>query len=267
MGINRTRLHKWLAEWKYVLTFASVGFLVGAVVCIAPWYVKQRVGSANSDRSEWASSFAPAEALFGGLAFVGVIVALWMQRDELELQREELVATREVLKSQAAESAKQVAAIQKQVFEHTFFQLLRQQEEIRNAVTRNHMTGREAIRFYANMTLDEMRRVNHTDRTQAMAHYGKVLAPQLAEPLGHYFRNLYVTLRLINDNAGEDAPLYVRMLRAPLSQSELALLFYNAFGPQGVHKMLPLAIKHRLFKNLDPTALAFDNHNRWLQGA
>jgi hypothetical protein len=41
--------------------------------------------------------FGAANALFSGLAFAGVIVAILLQRNELELQREELALTRHEL--------------------------------------------------------------------------------------------------------------------------------------------------------------------------
>lgn len=49
-------------------------------------------------------------ALFSGLAFAGLLIALWLQREELSLQREELRLTREELHSQSVSQAALVKA-------------------------------------------------------------------------------------------------------------------------------------------------------------
>ena len=75
--------------------------------------------------------FGVVNALFSGLAFAGILIALYMQKHELELQREELSATREELKLQRMEMKGQKKQLEiqnktseKQRFENTFFQLL-----------------------------------------------------------------------------------------------------------------------------------------------
>ncbi len=47
--------------------------------------------------------FGVVNALFSGLAFAGILIALYMQKHELALQREELSETREELKLQRME--------------------------------------------------------------------------------------------------------------------------------------------------------------------
>ena len=54
-------------------------------------------------RGTAGDSFGAVNALFSGLAFVGVIYALLLQRKELTYQREELLATRKVSEAQLAE--------------------------------------------------------------------------------------------------------------------------------------------------------------------
>ena len=53
------------------------------------------------ERGTFGDMFGAINALFSGLAFAGVIYAIFLQRKELELQREELVLTREELKRSA----------------------------------------------------------------------------------------------------------------------------------------------------------------------
>jgi hypothetical protein len=56
---------------------------------------------ADRTRAQFADSYGAINALFSGLALGGVILAIFMQRDELQLQRQELTATREELQRTA----------------------------------------------------------------------------------------------------------------------------------------------------------------------
>jgi len=70
---------------------------------ISPW----------SDRGQFGDMFGAVNALFSGLAFTGVIIALVFQRRELELQRIELELTRKELKRTAeAQEGSQGALIE-----------------------------------------------------------------------------------------------------------------------------------------------------------
>ena len=65
--------------------------------------------------NEFGGMFGGIGALFSGLALAGVVVAVLMQREELELQREELVATREELRRSAEAQAASSEALTKQI--------------------------------------------------------------------------------------------------------------------------------------------------------
>lgn len=71
-------------------------FLVWLVVGVIPHYMPTTWTSPLGDTYEAVS------ALFGGLAFAGVVVTILLQSMELRLQREELAETREELKRSAA---------------------------------------------------------------------------------------------------------------------------------------------------------------------
>jgi hypothetical protein len=68
----------------------------------------------NTIAGNLGDSYGAPNALFSGLAFVGVIVTLLMQREELRLQRRELRLTRRELQRSALsqESLKRVASTQ-----------------------------------------------------------------------------------------------------------------------------------------------------------
>lgn len=67
------------------------------------------------DRGSFGDSFGVVNTLFSGLAFAGIIAALFMQRRELKLQREDLELTRNELKKSATAQDSTQRALQVQV--------------------------------------------------------------------------------------------------------------------------------------------------------
>ena len=90
--------------------------------------------STQSDPGKFGDMFGSVNALFSGLAFAGLIYAIWLQRIELKLQRRELEATREELAGQKTQMEMQNQTLRKQNFEDTFFQLLQLHNDIVNAI-------------------------------------------------------------------------------------------------------------------------------------
>jgi hypothetical protein len=60
------------------------------------------------------AAYSALEALFAGLAFLGLLSTLWMQRSELRLQRSELAQTREEMRRQAEAQEKSERALHAQ---------------------------------------------------------------------------------------------------------------------------------------------------------
>ncbi len=86
--------------------------------------------------------FGGINALFSGLAFVGIILTIYLQkrelslqREELVLQREELVLTRKEIKGQKEQLEEQNKTLRHQNFENTFFQLLAHFNQIVEEIT------------------------------------------------------------------------------------------------------------------------------------
>lgn len=65
-------------------------------------------------RSQFGDLFGGVNALFSGLAFIGVVYTIFIQKQELSLQREELKLTREELKRTAEAQEKSEQALSKQ---------------------------------------------------------------------------------------------------------------------------------------------------------
>lgn len=82
-------------------------------------------------RGEIGDMFGAVNALFAGIALIGIVVAIILQQKELELQREELKSTREVF--------------QKQKFENTFFNLLSMQHQILNGIHHEYVDNGQTL--------------------------------------------------------------------------------------------------------------------------
>ena len=93
-------------KWILLSILAVIGVAVGY------WLVLQKLIPESQIAGQFGDAFGTINAIFSGLAFCGLLIALHMQRKELEYQREELQLTRqEMEKSTKAqeESSKQLA--------------------------------------------------------------------------------------------------------------------------------------------------------------
>lgn len=199
-------------------------------------------------------------------------LTLRLQRKELGLQREELEMTREELKGQkdALEIANKFAALQQ--FDNKFFQLINLHQEIKNnikigaptnyldfamdvtsgieffskiatLISKNFLDTEEIKQHRYGLGFNEDKLIKLYSRAY---HYYKSI-------LGHYFRNLYLLVRIVHENSlltDEQKKDYIKILRSQLSQYELVLLAYNGFSSNG-NNFIQLIELYELIKNID----------------
>lgn len=74
-------------------------FLVGGAVIFVAWFLSAvviyNIFPNSGDRGAFGDQFGAINALFSGWAFLGVIIAIILQKQELEEQRKELKLSRE----------------------------------------------------------------------------------------------------------------------------------------------------------------------------
>lgn len=245
--------------------------VIGGVVVL--WVGLGYVASIQFDPGEFGDMFGAANALFSGLAFAGLIYAIWLQRVELRLQREELAATRAELRGQKEQLEAQNRTLRKQSFENTFFQLLRLHNDIVNAIDLvktgegSRITkGRDCFHMFFNRLKDEYERDKRARTHTAMSTihvvnevYMRFYTEHEAE-LGHYFRSLYNTVKLVDNSDVQDKRLYTNLVRAQLSSYEVLLMFYNCLSEMGREKFKPLLIEYTLLKHVQTKELLDPNH-------
>lgn len=106
------RLNLWYDfNMKKIIIISLIVLLSLLVIyffCVSSFYPELQ------QRGLFGDMFGGINAVFSGLAFLGVIYAVVLQREELQLQRNELELTREELKRSAEAQEKSEKALSKQ---------------------------------------------------------------------------------------------------------------------------------------------------------
>lgn len=230
----------------------SIVLLITIVMAINYWMLVN-----NTHRGTFGDMFGVANTLFSGLAFLGVIYAILLQREELRLQRKELKSTRKELRGQKEEQIAQNKMIRIQTFENTFFKLLEQQNNITSSLIVTHPSekqGRGCFEIFHGALLTVFNTLNH-EQPELSAHdkirqaFSTFYIPR--EPLlGHYYRSLFYLIRFIHESDVEDKRLYTNLVRAQLSAYELALLFYDCLSDSGENHFKHLVEEYSLLKGV-----------------
>ena len=204
--------------------------------------------------------FGAVNALFSGLAFVGVIYAISMQRHEIAIAKAEIKYTKTILNEQKEQLALQNQETKKQDFENTYFQLVRLFTEITNQIDLQKMgksgtmvtKGKDVFPIF----LDRFKKYYQSNKKDTAIKnpfelsYDNFYSDYNAE-LGHYFRFLYNIIAFIENSDVNNKYFYAKILRAQLSDAEAAMLFYNGLAKHGEKKFKPLIEKYGLLKNVN----------------
>jgi hypothetical protein len=260
---------KELKNYQIILFFVSV-----IIAWILAWHF---VGSSFSSwdiRGSFGDMFGAINALFSGLAFAGVIIAILLQRQELRLQRKELEQTKEELKGQRT-------ALELQNFNNTFFQLVRFQYNITEGINIEIkgslgiplaiyleppiFKGRDSFYHLYNHFRDnfynqivKLERKNNSIVEIINKSLVEIINKSFIEffevyqsDLGHYFRNLYNIFKYIDNSRFSylEKKFYSNIIRGQLSNYELLLLFYNSQSRYGKN-FIKYIETYELFDNM-----------------
>lgn len=95
-----------------LIVFAIIAVVFIIAVLFVTYYALHDLDP--SERGTYGDMYGGANALFSGLAFVGIIITILLQRKELSLQREELVETRTELARTALAQERSERALTRQ---------------------------------------------------------------------------------------------------------------------------------------------------------
>lgn len=224
----------------------------------------------RSDRGQIGDAFGVVNALFSGLAFAGVIYAILLQREDLQLQRRELELTRGELEGQKKQLELQNKTMSKQAFENTFFQMFSLHVEDINSQRHPYgqrvREGREVfealwheLREDINQALKEKKEPIDCARDAYHGFYVK-----RNHLIAHYFRRLFQIVSFVDssDIDEREKKRYTNLVRANLSRDELLLLFYNCLTNYG-EGFKPLVVKYSILRPVDLAQLTPQTAKEW----
>ena len=244
-------------KWgRIIAALLVVLVLWGANYYVGIWFWKETDRGLNGDM------FGAVNALFSGFAFAGLIYAVLMQRDELKIAKQDMALTKKMLNEQSDHLKDQNLHSDLQMFETTFFQMLRllmdvtEQNKIQEPMGRNaiEISGKQIFSHILVSFQNAIQSAKQRDATKS----DQILLNECYEPffknnqnkLGHYFRFLYHLMRFVDEKCPKNPEFYSKIIRAHLSYAELELLLYNAESAYGREKMKPLIEKYSLLKPL-----------------
>lgn len=226
---NKKTRKEWWEDYGKITIATIISLLsIGLIIFVNYYFF---VGKPTDTRGTFGDMFGLSNAIFSALAFVGIIVTIFLQSQELAEQREELKLTRK-------EFNQQNETLSLQRFENTFFQLLGVhhgivdgmeykynefnffmhtnvditilKREVFKKAFENLIKGTFVIEesqndFELKLNSDliehhyELNQVNGKQLKEIFTQvYGKQIYYQVQSNFGHYFRNLYRLLKFID---------------------------------------------------------------------
>jgi hypothetical protein len=185
---------------------------------------------------QFGDAFGSLSALFNGLAFAALYIALmlqgkqlFLQRRELSLQREELALTRGELKAQAT-------TMRRQQFEGTFFGALQVLARIESALHNPgnvdpSLQGIRAFDYFG----QALRARDNQLLTQSSVNENPLAAREtymawhrdLGRHVDRYLDTLQEVLRLIERSELPDRQTYANLVRAAMTPEQMFLVFHH----------------------------------------
>ncbi len=244
--------------------------LVALIIVISLWSANFYLLVDIEDKGILGDMFGVVNSLFSGLAFAGIIITIYLQRNELILQREELKLTRDEFKNQNV-------TLRLQRFENTFFNLLSLHHEIVKGIyfTKETLVNEDKGGFRRITDEIKTENITFTGRDVFQVCYNEIRSKlhgtkelheissayiseyyKYQNHFDHYFRNLSqiivlidTTLILNHKNPGlelNEKSKYVDVVKAQLSTYELLWIYYNCLSSNGM-RFKPLIEKYGFF--------------------
>jgi Putative phage abortive infection protein len=222
---------------------ANLTTVIYLIIVFALFFVNYIFGLSLKDdsaRSAFGSQFGAAAALFSGLAFVGLIRAITIQSQELQLQREELKLTRKEMENTREEIEGQKKALElqsetmlKQQFEATFFTILDQLNRISKRINEyKSQPESSSWNLFHKMLVEIIGIIRSRNLKHDVSEISKTINSILDEhyyqysELVNYKNVLFNLLKYIDNSNIEDKIFYVNFIKDSFTQQETRFHFY-----------------------------------------
>lgn len=284
-------------DYTVIITIGAI--IICLFLCIggmflSHWYATTHFDINTTDgnpKALFGDSFGAVNALISAFAFAGVIVAIFIQRNELRLQRKDLILQRKEFETQND-------TLKLQRFENTFFNMMSLQQQIvdglsfkdrdkvnvvedspnpnmgrisKEVVLDKAIQGRELFYYSFVQMTHYVRRDDGKDaKVPGMRYYlynsGFNSYDDCYTPsyFDHYFRHLYTIIKFVDKTdflSETEKYQYIAMVRATLSRYELVWIYYNGISSIGKAKFKKLIEKYSLLKNLREDLLSLSHEN------
>lgn len=238
-------------NWKGMLKVAFWVWLTSGVIILIHTSTLEEAG-------QFGDMFGAVNALFSGLALIGVVVAIFYQRSELKLQRKELELTREEMKNQRKEMAgqKEQLAGQKQIldkqhetatiqqFENAFYQMLQSHIDLNRSMYKYEDDNYYETDVIGNALFEVFyHKSNDISFQEAHNDYNEQVVP--------YLFRVERILDLIHNSSVDNKETYVRVLRSTCTSCELKVMELCLANVKGFTHLRSLLKKYSFLSLLD----------------
>jgi len=244
---DKSTPHRGMMLWMVVLLFIVFAG-IGAAVLSVYLYWSRFSGPLSTDQAVWGQLGdyigGVLNPTFSFLAFIALAMTVALQIRQIQNSAIESRKTDQALSSQ-------LANLQQQVFEGTFFQMLRLHNDIISALNLpgEDVQGRACFEvifkdlvYGTGVHRGDIANFSDFDTQYEMFY-------QKHEPvLAHYFRLLYTLIKLVKASQIQNKRFYTNIVRAQLSSHELELLFFNCLSSYGRDKFKPMVEEFAMLK-------------------
>ncbi len=254
--------NRWVKKFLIsIITISSLIFVFSITVgCLyLPNYLLSR-----AEAGQFGDMFGGANALFSGLAFAGVIIAILLQRKELIVQRRDLRLTRRVvtmeveqlkgqkdlLQKQEEQMEGQKAALEKQNFETTFFNLLES----------FYKTTMGIDDYYQKLITTEAQIIPLDKRDIDRLNYAVDTLFENYPDVITFLYSVRTILAYIENNRFEQERLYYNIFNSYLRGDERTLLAACLFHKKVDADLLEALRRSNIFEELPPVFRNFQDY-------
>jgi hypothetical protein len=263
---------------------SKLGWLVaGTVIVVVFWLATPTIMSLSAnlgggklpERGQFGDQYGSVNALFTGLALLGLLYsgfqnqsalrqnseALSISREELENTRKELRAAQEGLEEQRKLTDAQNSRLQEQQFDQTFFNLLKSCMDAREGVRFSTYSGIDAVHNcgrHVDFILDGVA-TQHDISTQAQARKTRLNIDIFCRPEGGPNSFVDQAVALISytyQNSPDKHGIYAQILRSAFSASELKILFAASLARSTCGSLEEIACRLSLFVGLTEASVS-----------
>ncbi|MBH0236888.1 putative phage abortive infection protein [Methylobrevis albus] len=249
-------------------------FLVMAVLYAANLFYGLNLS--QSERGIFGDMFGAVNALFSGLACVGIGYAIFLQRQEIGLLRLDADRSRDLVEKQNVHMETQFKSMSISNRQETFFNLVNLLESIRSNLSKNNddedylddqgslfskldaVTKHMSKAYIFETQIDMARRESNAEKavekyiageiTRFTHEYNSIIKARYRFQFGKYFRFLLYVLKYVDEETGDHAKLYAGIVRSTMSDHELRVLFFHL--ATDVNELKGYFEKYSLFKDI-----------------